>query len=74
MHIVYVEWDIEEYTTQYVFVSAADQIKNQSRFPCPNLGKHDHPLTVVDCKGRILLWYLPKLLSLMQQVRLKNQL
>ena len=36
--------------------------KDKSLFPNPNLGLFNVPTTVVDCVGRIVLWYLPGLL------------
>ena len=37
-------------------------------FPPGREEKEDRPCVVVDCEGRILLWYLPGLLALKQQV------
>jgi hypothetical protein len=42
--------------------------KKRNEYPNPNFGEFSDPLTVVDVKGRIVLWYLPGLLSLEQQV------
>jgi hypothetical protein len=69
---VYIPWDIEEYYYEYVKAGPADRDKNRHRFPCPALGKHNRPLTVVDIKGRIVLWYLPGLLSDRQRVRIQE--
>lgn len=37
-------------------------------FPPPRTELESRPCVVIDCKGRILLWYLPGLLSSRQQV------
>jgi hypothetical protein len=42
--------------------------KKRVKFPILSLGKYSEPLTLVDVKGRIVLWYLPGLLSHEQQV------
>jgi len=34
-----------------------------SMFPTPSLGTFTEPTTLVDCDGRILLWYLPGILD-----------
>lgn len=58
----YIRWDVEEYFSQKV------QQKKRWPLPIPILGQISEPLTVVDQKGRIILWYLPGLLSNRQQV------
>jgi hypothetical protein len=63
---VHIPWDIEEYQLQHL---KAGKDKKRSRFPNPSFGRFSDPLTVVDAKGRIVLWYLPGLLSEDQQVR-----
>jgi hypothetical protein len=68
MPIVYIPWDIVEYASECVFVSSEIRTKNLQRFQCPMVGSYDVPLTIVDTKGRIALWYLPQLLSKRQQV------
>lgn len=49
-----------------------------SRFPTPLLGPFEEPSTLVDCHGRILLWYLPGILdsaaNVSSHVDLHNQL
>lgn len=40
-----------------------------SRFPTPELGQFERPTTVVDCRGRILIWYLPGVLDSAANVR-----
>ena len=40
-------------------------------FPLETAERISAPCVVVDCKGRILLWYLPGLLCLSRQVILK---
>jgi expansin (peptidoglycan-binding protein) len=37
--------------------------RNFENFPKLSLGQKSSPLTVVDKKGRIILWYLPELLE-----------
>ena len=49
---------------------AEECAKNLHRYPCPLFGSHAEPLTVVDIRGHIVLWHLPGLLSLQQQVSL----
>ncbi len=66
---VYIPWDIVEYASECVFVPSGVRSINKLRFPCVQLGRHEEPLTIVDRKGRIILWYLPELLSRLQQVR-----
>jgi hypothetical protein len=58
-------WDVEDYYKIHVKLG-----KDQKRvsFPDPMFGAHSEPLTVVDLKGRIVLWYLPGLLSVHQKV------
>ena len=34
-----------------------------SKFPTQNLGPFKTPTTLVDCHGRILIWYLPGILD-----------
>jgi len=46
----------------------AGKDKKRVKFPFLSLGKYSEPLTLVDVKGRIALWYLPGLLSHEQQV------
>lgn len=57
---VRIPWDVEEYFQKHV---KGGLDKNRKKFPNPSLGKFSDPLTVVDSKGRIVLWYLPGLLS-----------
>jgi len=58
--LVSIPWDIDEYHKKRV--KARGKI-DQDEFPNISLGRHSSPLTVVDSKGRIILWYLPGLLS-----------
>jgi hypothetical protein len=69
---VYVPWDVEEYYAECVKARMEHREKNKHRFPLPSFGSHGCPLTVVDVRGRIVLWYLPGLLSIRQQVSLKE--
>jgi hypothetical protein len=64
---VYIPWDIESYFEIYV---QGHRDQKRKIFPNPKFGKFSEPLTVVDSKGRIVLWYLPGLLSSEQQVGL----
>jgi hypothetical protein len=58
--LVRIPWDIEKYYNKCV---KGRQIRDQAEFPDVSLGRRSSPLTVVDSKGRIILWYLPGLLS-----------
>ena len=62
-----IPWDIEEFYWEHV---KAGKDKKRVKFPVPSLGKFSEPLTLVDVKGRIALWYIPGLLSHEQQVRI----
>ena len=42
--------------------------RNMKDFPHLSLGRKSSPLTVVDSKGRIILWYLPELLEMKHKV------
>lgn len=63
--IVYVPWDIEEYYAKRV---KAGRDNKHFEFSKPGFGAFSQPLTVVDSKGRIILWYLPGLMPNHQQV------
>jgi hypothetical protein len=41
---------------------------NRVKFPNPEFGAFSTPLSVVDIKGRIVLWYLPGLIPSDRQV------
>jgi hypothetical protein len=69
---VYVPWDAEEYYAECVKARTEHREKNKHKFPLPSFGSYGCPLTVVDVRGRIVLWYLPGLLSIRQQVSLKK--
>lgn len=60
-------WDVLEYNSERV-KSGWD--RKRHKFPNPNFGKLSEPLIVVDSKGRIVLWYLPGLLSANQDVNI----
>jgi hypothetical protein len=62
---VQIPWDAEEFYWEHV---KAGKDKKRVKFPFLSLGKFSEPLTLVDSKGRIVLWYLPGLLSHEQQV------
>jgi hypothetical protein len=57
---VTIDWDVEKYYQKHV---RGGGDKKRKRFPNPNFGKFSEPLTVVDSEGRIVLWYIPGLLS-----------
>jgi hypothetical protein len=60
IYTVYLTWDAEDY---YLKCVKRKGDKKRVKFPNPNFGSLSEPLTVVDAKGRILVWYLPGLLS-----------
>jgi hypothetical protein len=62
---VYIPWDVGEYYSQCI---KGNKDQSRMRFLNPDFGAFSEPLTVVDCKRRIVLWYLPGLLSQQQQV------
>ena len=62
---VYIPWDVEEYYLEHV---KEKKDRNRVKYPNPHFGSFSSPLTVVDSKGRIVLWYLPGLLSEQHQV------
>jgi hypothetical protein len=57
---VRIDWDVHTY---YLKVVQRGCDKQRRKFPNPLFGTFSDPLTVVDSKGRIVLWYLPGLLS-----------
>jgi hypothetical protein len=63
--IVRIPWDVEEFYQEHVLKG---RDKKRFKFPDPLFGKYSDPLTLVDSKGRIVLWYLPGLLSKEQTV------
>lgn len=62
---VYIPWDVKEYYQEHV---KGGKDKKRKRFPDPSLGRFSAPLTLVDSQNRIVLWYLPGLLSEKQEV------
>ena len=62
---VYIPWSVEDFYWEHV---KAGRDKKCIKFANPSFGAFSEPLTVVDSKGRIVLWYLPGLLSLEHQV------
>jgi hypothetical protein len=46
--------------------------KDRTKFPNPQFGSHSEPLTVVDVKGRIVLWYLPGLVAIHEEASLSH--
>jgi hypothetical protein len=62
---VYIPWDIEDFYRERV---KAGKDKKGVKYPNPSFGVFSEPLTVVDSKDRIVLWYLPELLSSEHQV------
>jgi hypothetical protein len=69
--IVYIPWDANSYYIEHV-KGGGDQMR--VKFPDPLLGFFSEPLTVVDTEGRIVLWYLPGLLSADQKVSILKRL
>lgn len=63
---MYLNWDVEEY---YRVRVKGGGDKKGKKFPNPQLGSFSEPMTVVDVKGRIVLWYLPGLLSAKEEVK-----
>jgi hypothetical protein len=63
--LVWIPWDIEQYFIKCV---KTRRKRDKAEFPDISLGRNSSPLTVVDCKGRIILWYLPGLLSASHRV------
>jgi hypothetical protein len=61
-----IPWDVENYYDEHV---KKGQDKKRKRYPNPHLGTFSEPLTVVDTSGRIVLWYLPGMLSSNQKVK-----
>lgn len=59
-YLVNIPWDVEEY---YLECIKGKKDPKRIGFPNPQFGIHSEPLTVVDSRGRIVLWYLPGLLS-----------
>jgi hypothetical protein len=57
---VYLPFDAVEFALQ----------SDKSLFEIPNLGLLDIPATIVDCTGRIVLWYLPGLLP--NEIHVRN--
>jgi hypothetical protein len=57
---VLIDWDIEEY------IKLASH--SRSRLPRPALGHISVPATILDKRGRIILWYLPGILLPSRQV------
>jgi hypothetical protein len=63
---VYIPWDVQQYYSECV---QGGNKPASIKYPNPEFGTFCEPLTVVDSKGRIVLWYLPGLLSQQDQVR-----
>ena len=53
---VHIPWDVDEYYSNNI---KGGRDKKRIQFPNPQFGSQSKPLTVVDSKGRIVLWYLP---------------
>jgi hypothetical protein len=68
---VYIPWDAEEY---YLDCVKGARDKSRIKFPNPKFGDFSRPLTLVDTRGRIVLWYLPRLLCLELQVSVYDNL
>jgi hypothetical protein len=65
--VVYIPWDAEQYFSEQI---KGKKDPSRVKFPNPHFGAFSEPLTVVDSRGRIILWYLPGLLSDQHQVSL----
>ena len=63
---VHIPWDVDEYYSNNI---KGGRDKKIIQFPNPQFGSQSKPLTFVDSKGRIVLWYLPGLLLQEQQVQ-----
>lgn len=63
---MYIPWDIEDFYWEHV---KGGRDKKRIKFPNLSFGAFSEPLTVVDVKGRIVLWYLPGLLCSQHQVQ-----
>jgi hypothetical protein len=61
-----IPWDVENYYDEHV---KKGRDKSRKRYPNPQLGKFSEPMTAVDTSGRIVLWYLPGMLSSNQKVK-----
>jgi hypothetical protein len=62
---VFIPLDVDNYYKEHV---KQKRDKKRIKFPNPLFGSFSKPLTVVDVKGWIVLWYLPGLLSTAQKV------
>ena len=62
---VEIPWDVADFYKDHV---KGHEDMDRITFPNPSLGNYSTPLTVVDNKGRIVVWYLPGILSEEQQV------
>jgi len=67
--IVYVAWDVDRYAdmvkhshVQPNGVESTQHDKLQKYFSMTTLGKISEPATIVDCNGKIMVWYLPDIL------------
>jgi hypothetical protein len=77
--VVTVNWDVDRFTSKVnagIFVDN-ERLDNElvwlrKYFELPRLGRSDEPATIVDLHGRILVWYLPDILSIQRVVRSQN--
>jgi len=56
-NLVYVDFDVEE------FANRKNKGLGPSNSKTINLGSLDKPATIVDVKGRIIIWFLPEILT-----------
>jgi hypothetical protein len=70
--VVYIPWDLEDYATRVKkgLGTPASIARLQRKFTNPQLGRVNKPATVVDICGKIIIWYLPGLISAQQSVLL----
>jgi hypothetical protein len=69
-----VPWDVDRYADMVkcspVQTKGSEQhAKLQKYFGRTKIGKIGEPATIVDCHGKILVWFLPDILSLCRIVR-----
>lgn len=65
--LVQTEWDASAYASA-ISKGTLSEVDMDIMFPSPTFGQCHRPATVVDSAGRIILWYLPEVLSSAHQV------
>ncbi|KIJ10451.1 hypothetical protein PAXINDRAFT_16536 [Paxillus involutus ATCC 200175] len=76
---IYVNWDVDRYSEKakcspVKVDNEARQAKLGKFFELKDVGKMEEPCTIVDRHGRILLWYLPKLMYPSRVAMVNNSL